>query len=1566
MTATTLEEKQKELDALKEEFDEYIASSRDMEGELEEEVAKLAEEKSDAESRAILLAGQLAKCQLQTSSLESKLTSITKDLSSENQRRVAAETRTEEAENKMREAEGSLKQLKEELEESLERFAFVEGEAEDCRNELNAEKQRYREEIRALRTDVEVLRGKLKKKGILRSDGGGGKGNGTHIIQPLDPGEAVSSKPTDEILDVPGSEEAGDTDSYDGTEKDCAKQAELDALQTAFDEYIASSRELEEELDAELTKCQDELTSAESRNTALASQLANIQPQLTSLETKLSSVTTQLSAESQRRIAAEMKSEEAENKLREAEGALAAVRSSEVRKLKEENEDLCERLAFVEGEAEDYRNELNTERERHREELEEVRGDVNVLTARLKERESESDQEKGGQDSDAAGAVKEGSGEDVESVFAENDAKAASPPPTAETEPTGASNEEREEYIRTLEEELELVTEQLIEAETKLSQTQSELEEALVEAEEATQALEKGAANEGAVDANSGQPDKVAELETSVKQLQEENAALQDESKRLKEELELALEELALSKEELEAYEEDRKDQSAGFDAERKQHKEEVASLQTQLNEVSSKERTRDIESKSWEAELVASKKEAQSLTEEVGRLEVALKDSKADCETLQGEMDVLKAAYDETATREKAESEGQHQALEELLATRKREVDELKEEVANLTETNSSLTGMLKELEGNLTKQQSEIEMQQKHVASASASSSEELQDARDAISSLEGSLEAARTELEEQRNEVCKVRSSLEEKIAHAQKELTTAEEELSRTHLKLQEAEKERAAASVLAEETKKKIVESEGDAEQQAATTSSLQEEITRLENQNRMSLSMKSHLEEEVKQLRKELLDAKEGPQTNEEEKKDSDIDLVVSDNTDDVIRSNDLETIAKEYQLVAKKAAGLKAHNAQLLTRILKLQGNIQVCCRIRPMSAEESQENLHEVTQALGEAEVGCFDERTRSWKSYAFDKVWGPETQNKDVFGDVEPLALSVCDGYNACIFAYGQTGSGKTFTMEGSSKSNTGISQRTIQKIFSLLNDRALQQPGFEFTIQVALLEIYNDEVYDLLDPNFSSGSIGKKKLDMRHGEDDTVQVAGLVKEKAGSIPEVLVALERGNSNRAKASTNLNEHSSRSHMVLQVEVTSGVGEAKNKGILSLVDLAGSERTKKSEAGGQTMKEAQHINKSLSALGNVMEALDRKSSHVPYRDSKLTHLLQNSLGGNSRTMMVVTVCPHSYDETVCTLKFGTRVRKINLGSAQRNIASKNLEETVKQLTSEVSTLSKAKERSESQMHTLKREKARVEERLSKAAISRQNSKEETRTLSVLRQSNNDITARWQKEKNAREEKATELGKVQEELQKVQRDLRTVKRQQETLAQQNDDKENTIFKLKKDLRTMKEQLNEEKIRLRRSQVMQSRIPAPTKGTRSAIKANASARKPLTSTKPSGLATPTRIKSTAASATKADDDPNSVARIRYRVLKMFKEHDPTKVDKLDLVMEKFKGREAELLDKMIARFERKETTESITSPVEAESTTAPPEDVRPKSRQDLALERHMARMKRIRAASSKK
>jgi len=359
-----------------------------------------------------------------------------------------------------------------------------------------------------------------------------------------------------------------------------------------------------------------------------------------------------------------------------------------------------------------------------------------------------------------------------------------------------------------------------------------------------------------------------------------------------------------------------------------------------------------------------------------------------------------------------------------------------------------------------------------------------------------------------------------------------------------------------------------------------------------------------------------------------------------------------------------------------------------------------------------------------------------------------------------------------------MEGGQGINRGISYRTIEKVFNLLHYRVIKQDAlikefekrnktdekperFEFSISVGMLEIYNDNVHDLLVMP-KKRNPKKESLEVRQDKEGGIHVIGLTKESVKNPKDVIKLLKMGNDNRATASTDLNEHSSRSHMILTVEVKSGiVGEQPITGNLYLVDLAGSERVRKSAVEGDQLKEATHINKSLSALGNVMEALDRKASHIPYRDSKLTFLLQECLGGNSRTMMIVNVCPTDYtsDETALALQFATRVRRINLGSATRNISSKNLEQTLKEMSLKLRTLAKSKEKSEQQLLSLKKDHSRIQERLKSSSESRAKSMDEGRTLAVLKTSNKQMTSRWQKEKHLHEEAVAKLETAKNEV---------------------------------------------------------------------------------------------------------------------------------------------------------------------------------------------------------------
>ena len=341
-----------------------------------------------------------------------------------------------------------------------------------------------------------------------------------------------------------------------------------------------------------------------------------------------------------------------------------------------------------------------------------------------------------------------------------------------------------------------------------------------------------------------------------------------------------------------------------------------------------------------------------------------------------------------------------------------------------------------------------------------------------------------------------------------------------------------------------------------------------------------------------------------------------------------------------------------KLHNV-----IQELKGNIRVYMRCRPPSKREIDEIGEDAVcvsyPASGEVRVMNEKNREKTWE---FDEVFDFNSTQAQVYTDVSALVTSVMDGFNVCIFAYGQTGSGKTHTMAGPS-SDRGVNTRALEELFSKCASRADQ---FHDTVTLSILEVYNEEIRDLL----VNGSYDK--LEVRQGEHGN-HVPGLTECPVSSIEDVFKLFSQAEMNRATASTNMNEHSSRSHMMLTINVVSEnirTGSS-SRGKLNLVDLAGSERINKSGATGQALKEAQNINKSLSALGDVIAARASKAAHIPFRNSTLTYLLQDSLSKDSKTLMICCISPTitSSEETYCSLNFAARVRTVELGKASKNV---------------------------------------------------------------------------------------------------------------------------------------------------------------------------------------------------------------------------------------------------------------------------------------------------------------
>ncbi|XP_052009672.1 kinesin-like protein KIF3B [Xyrauchen texanus] len=349
-----------------------------------------------------------------------------------------------------------------------------------------------------------------------------------------------------------------------------------------------------------------------------------------------------------------------------------------------------------------------------------------------------------------------------------------------------------------------------------------------------------------------------------------------------------------------------------------------------------------------------------------------------------------------------------------------------------------------------------------------------------------------------------------------------------------------------------------------------------------------------------------------------------------------------------------KKNSPLRARSMS----IGKTSEAVKVVVRCRPLNKKEeamNQERIVEVDVRLGQVNVRKPKSSGSLMKTFTFDAVYDTRSKQNELYDYAcKPLIDSVLLGFNGTIFAYGQTGTGKTYTMEGvpTDPETRGVIPNSFQQIFTQISRSRNQQ----YLVRVSYIEIYQEEIRDLLCKDDS------KKLDLKENPELGVYVRDLSSVVTKNIKEIEHVMNLGNQSRSVGFTNMNERSSRSHAIFMITIEcSEMGidgeEHIRVGKLNMVDLAGSERQSKTGVEGQRFKEAAKINLSLSALGNVISALvDGKSTHVPYRDSKLTRLLQDSLGGNSKTVMVATIGPASchYDETLTTLRYANRAKNI------------------------------------------------------------------------------------------------------------------------------------------------------------------------------------------------------------------------------------------------------------------------------------------------------------------------
>ncbi|KAK5786403.1 hypothetical protein PVK06_041039 [Gossypium arboreum] len=331
---------------------------------------------------------------------------------------------------------------------------------------------------------------------------------------------------------------------------------------------------------------------------------------------------------------------------------------------------------------------------------------------------------------------------------------------------------------------------------------------------------------------------------------------------------------------------------------------------------------------------------------------------------------------------------------------------------------------------------------------------------------------------------------------------------------------------------------------------------------------------------------------------------------------------------------------------------------NVTVCVRFRPLSSKEKRDLGDNICIQSMDSETFIIKDEKEEGFTFSFDKVFYEESNQADVYEFlVLPIVRDTVNSINGTIITYGQTGAGKTYSMEGpnileSDEKKKGILPRVVDGLFACIKTSA---DPTKYTVKLSMVEIYMEKVRDLFD-------LSKDNIQIKESKTQGIVLSGATEISLSDTAEALQSLSSGIANRAIGETQMNMASSRSHCVYMFTLNQeSISEKRVKsGKLILVDLAGSEKVEKTGAEGRVLEEAKTINKSLSALGNVINALTcgspAKANHIPYRDSKLTRMLQDALGGNSRTALLCccSPSPSNASESLSTLRFGARAKHI------------------------------------------------------------------------------------------------------------------------------------------------------------------------------------------------------------------------------------------------------------------------------------------------------------------------
>ncbi|XP_042066453.1 kinesin-like protein KIN-14N isoform X1 [Salvia splendens] len=538
-----------------------------------------------------------------------------------------------------------------------------------------------------------------------------------------------------------------------------------------------------------------------------------------------------------------------------------------------------------------------------------------------------------------------------------------------------------------------------------------------------------------------------------------------------------------------------------------------------------------------------------------------------------------------------------------------------------------------------------------------------------------LQSDLEATNTTLKRVQEE----KAAVVENLSILRGNFTSLQEQLNLSRASQDEAIKQKEALGSEASRLRGNLQQMREDRDRKLAQVEGLQSEVSKykdftgkytadLETMSTKTVKLESTCSdqsEQIRRLHEQLASAQQKLQL-------SDLSAMETRSEFEVNKAMILELKSRladaDLKIVEGENVRKKLHNT-----ILELKGNIRVFCRVRPLLSDDGVGNDVKVVSfpTSMEAQGRGIDLSQNGQKhSFTFDKVFVPDNSQEDVFVEISQLVQSALDGYKVCIFAYGQTGSGKTYTMMGNPGllDQKGLIPRSLEQVFQ--TKQMLEAQGWKYEMQVSMLEIYNEAIRDLLSANKSTFDASRvetaaKQYTIKHDANGNTYVSDLTIVDVRSSREVSYLLERAAQSRSVGKTQMNEQSSRSHFVFTLRIV-GVNESTDQqvqGVLNLIDLAGSERLSKSGSTGDRLKETQAINKSLSSLSDVIFALAKKEEHVPFRNSKLTYLLQPCLGGDSKTLMFVNVSPDpaSVGESLCSLRFAARVNACEIGIPRR-----------------------------------------------------------------------------------------------------------------------------------------------------------------------------------------------------------------------------------------------------------------------------------------------------------------